>query len=89
MFLFAAGAAAAYGLLKVASHSAANFERDIGASPHVFRAGVLHVGGICLGIGAAALVARIGTGIAWPLATFASTTLYLAVTGVEIALMGG
>lgn len=89
LFLFAAGAAAAYGALKIVSNRAGGAQRDIAGSPHVFRAGIIHVGGIGLGIGAAALVARIGSGIAWPLATFASTSVYLGVTSVEIALVDG
>jgi hypothetical protein len=89
LLLFAAGAAAAYGMLKIVSHRPGGSERDLAGSPHVFRAGLIHVGGIGLGIGAAALIARIGSGVAWPLATFASTSVYMAVTSIEIALVGG
>jgi len=89
LFRFALGAALAYGPLKVASHREGAAQRDIAGSPHVFRAGAIHVTGIGLGIGAAVLVARIGSGIAWPLAMFASTAVYLSVTSLEIALVKG
>lgn len=89
LFLFPLGASLAYGTLRIISHRVGGTQRDIAGSPHVFRAGFIHVGGIGLGIGAAALIARIGSGAAWPLATFGSTAVYLAATSVEIALSGG
>jgi hypothetical protein len=89
LFLFPLGASGAYGTLKVASHRVGGKQRDIGGTPHVFRAGIIHVAGIGLGIGAACLIARIGSGAAWPLATFASTAVYLGVTSVEITLGDG
>ena len=89
LFLFAAGAALAYGALRIASHQTGGKQRDIAGSPHVFRAGLIHVSGIGLGIGAASLVARVGSGVAWPLATFASTVVYLGITSVEIMLVNG
>ena len=56
-------------------------------SPHLIRAGAIHVAAIALAIGAAALIARIESVLAWPLATFAATLLYLGVSSVEKALL--
>jgi len=87
VLLFVAGATTAYGLLKLASHGAAAAGRDIATSSHVFRAGIIHVSGIGFGVGVAAVIARIGAATAWPLASFAATTIYLCLTSVEIALL--
>ena len=88
VFLFAAGAAAAYGMLRFLTQAA---EGESGAqltrSPHLVRAGAIHVAAIALAIGAAALVAKIESTVAWPLATFAATLLYLGVSSVEKALL--
>lgn len=40
-----------------------------------------------LAIGSAALIARIASAVAWPLAAFAVTLLYLGVSSVETALL--
>ena len=88
VFLFAAGAASAYGLLRLLTQAT---EGEAGTqltrSPHLIRAGAIHVAAIGLAIGAAALIARIDSVLAWPLATFAATVLYLGVSSVEKALL--
>ena len=88
VFLFAAGAASAYGLLRLLTQAT---EGEAGTqltrSPHLIRAGAIHVAAIGLAIGAAALIARIESVLAWPLATFAATVLYLGVSSVEKALL--
>lgn len=87
VFLFAAGAGAAYGLLRFLTQAT---EGEAGTqltrSPHLVRAGAIHVAAVALAIGAAALIARIESVLAWPLATFAATLLYLGVSSVEKAL---
>lgn len=89
VFLFALGAAAGYGVLKVLSQeeSGGSDPVDVAASPHVVRAGIVHLAAIGLAIGAAALLAQIPSGVAWPLASLAATTIYLSLTSVEIALV--
>ena len=88
VFLFAAGAAAAYGLLTFLTRTT---EGEAGTqltrSPHLVRAGAIHVAAIGLAIGAAALIAQIESGVAWPLGTFAATLLYLGISSVEKALI--
>jgi hypothetical protein len=88
VFLFAAGAASAYGALRFLTQAT---EGEAGTqltrSPHLIRAGAIHVAAIGLAIGGAALIARIDSVLAWPLATFAATLLYLGVSSVEKALL--
>lgn len=88
VFLFAAGAATAYGGMRFLTQAT---EGEAGTqltrSPHLIRAGAIHVTAIALALGAAALIARIGSVVAWPLATFAATLLYLGVSSVEKALI--
>ena len=88
VFLFACGAAGAYGLLRLLTQAT---EGEAGTqltrSPHLIRAGAIHVAAIGLAIGAAALLARIESVLAWPLATFAATVLYLGISSVEKALL--
>ena len=87
VFLFAAGAAAAYGIMRFLTKAAeGEAQAQLTRSPHLVRAGLIHVTAIGGAIGAAALVARIDSAAAWPLATFAATLLYLGVSSVEKAL---
>lgn len=84
--LFVAGAAVAYGALRMVARER---EREVSGqigSPHVLRAGAVHVVAIAAAIGLAALLARIGSGAAWPLASFAATLAYILVSTVELLL---
>ena len=88
VFLFAAGAACAYGMLRFLTETTEGESgTQLTRSPHLVRAGAIHVAAIALAIGAAALIARIDSVLAWSLATFVATTLYLGVTSVEKALI--
>ncbi len=89
IFLFAAGAAAAYGGLRLLLtwNMGGEAERPLTRSPNPIRAGALHLVAIGLAIASATLVARIDSGAAWPLAPYAATLLYLAVSSVEVALV--
>ncbi len=89
LFLFAAGGAAAYGLLKLLSRQAvAPLARQLGASPHPVRAGVIHVAAMNLAIGSSMITARLlPATAAWPLGALFATFLYLSVVGVEMALI--
>lgn len=90
IFLFVAGAVAAYGLLKVAGHGASGATGlQLAGSPHVLRAGVVHVAAVGSALGAVALIGLIASGVVWPLGSFAATLLYLGITAVELALREG
>ncbi len=88
VFLFAAGAAAAYGLLRFLTRRAeGEAQSQLTRSPHLARAGAIDVGAIALSVGAAALIARITGDVAWAVAPFAQALLYLGVSCVEMALL--
>lgn len=87
-FLFAAGAIAAFGLLRVVS-ARADYPGEPTLSArkeHLLRAGTLHVAAIMAGGGAAALIALVDGGVAWPLGSFAAVLAYLLVTSIELRL---
>ncbi len=88
VFLFAAGASAAYGFLRLATKPVASDARlQLATSPHLVRAGAIHVAAMMLAATAAALASSITADIAWLLAPFAATVTYLTVTSLELALM--
>ncbi len=89
LFLFAVGAAAAYGVLKLVSRRAVvSLNRQLGASPHPVRAGVIHVIAINLAIGSAMVSGwLLPATAAWPLAALLATLIYLSVIGIEMTLI--
>ncbi len=89
LFLFAVGAAAAYGVLKLVSRRAVvSLGRQLGASPHPVRAGVIHVIAINLAIGSAMVSGwLLPATAAWPLAALLATVIYLSVIGIEMTLI--
>ena len=88
VFLFAAGAATAYGGLRFLTETV---EGEAGTaltrSPHLVRAGAIHVLAIVVAITAAALLAPIHDSVSWLLAPFAATVLYFGLSSVEMALL--
>ena len=87
ILLFAAGAAVAYGVLRFLTKEAdGDPASQLTRSPHLVRAGAIHVTAMGLAIGSAALIGQIPGGVAWPLGGFAATLLYLGITTVEKAL---
>lgn len=90
IFLFAAGAVAAYGGLTFLTWETAGEARDpLTRSPRRVRAGLVHVAAITLAIASAALIAKISSGVVWLLAPLVATLLYLAVSSVEVGLVEG
>jgi len=88
IFLFAAGAAAAYGMLRVlADNARATSQVQLGKSPHTIRAGAIHLAAIGLAIGSAALWGLVGSNVAWPLASFSATLVYVGTASIEAALL--
>ena len=88
IFLFAAGAAAAYGTLKMLTwETRREAERPLTKSPRPVRAGLIHVAAIALAIAAALAVAQIPGDASWFLAPFCATFVYLAGSSVEVALV--
>ena len=88
ILLFAAGAAAAYGTLRLSTKKAeGDAQKLLTRSPHLVRAGFLHVAAIGLAIASAALIGEIQGAATWPLASFAATAVYFGVSSVEMALL--
>lgn len=86
ILLFAAGAAAAYGVLRLAAHDAsASPQLQLSDSPHLVRAGAFHLTAIGGALGMAALVGEMSSRFAWPLGAFSATVVYLGVAAVELA----
>ncbi|MDQ3647565.1 MAG: hypothetical protein M3433_03080 [Actinomycetota bacterium] len=86
IFLFAMGATSAYGGLRLLTGEAGGeAEKPLSRSPHLVRAGLVHIAAIGAAITAALLIAQIPGSAAWLLATLAATLLYLGVSSVEVA----
>jgi hypothetical protein len=87
VFAYAAGALAAYGVvsliargpvLRMESHEGAR-DRVVGGALNWFA-----VGGA---VGSVALVAKLPVWIAWPLGSFAATSIYILVASLQLALV--
>jgi len=88
IYLFTAGAVAAYGGLRFLTwETEGEAEKPLTRSHRRVREGLLHVAAILLAITSAALIAQISYGVAWVLAPFVATLMYLGVSSVEVALL--
>jgi hypothetical protein len=88
IYLFIAGAVAAYGGLTFLTWgTGGEAERPLTRSPRRVRAGLFHVAAIALAITFAALVAEISSGAVWLLGPLVTTLLYIGVSSVEVALV--
>jgi hypothetical protein len=86
IYLFVAGATAAYGGLRLLTwETGGEAETPLPRSPNLFRAGLVHLVSIGAAITAALLIAQVGSRAAWILAPLAATVLYLGVSSVEVA----
>ena len=87
VFLFAAGAVAGFAALRaVARDPAGDGAPPIGSTPRGGQAVVIQIAAIGAAVGAATLIGLIDSAVAWPLAGFAATALYLAAVSLEPAL---
>jgi len=87
IFLFAAGAMAAWGTLRLGSRGASEDSGlQIEDGPHLGRAGVIHIAAVGGAIAVATLLSEIPSGLAWPLASFGATLVYMCVIAVEMTL---
>lgn len=88
VFLFAGGAAAAYGALKTLTwNTQREADKPLTKSPHPIRAGLIHVCAIGLAIAAAMAIAQIPGDASWFAAPLVATFLYLSGSSVEVALV--
>jgi hypothetical protein len=82
--LFAVGAAAGYGLLRLGLGKVEEHRGGMGRDRFI-RAGIVHALAIGAGVGVAAAIATAPAPPAWPLAAFASTLTYLGTVALEQA----
>jgi hypothetical protein len=85
VFLFAAGALAGFTLIGLLVHSRLGATDETHSATDRTLAGVLHWFAIGAALGAVALIAEIPSWVAWPLAMFTATTVYLLVASLELA----
>ena len=84
--LVAVGATTAYGGLRLLTwDTGGEADKPLTRSPHLFRAGLVHLAAIGAAIAAALLGAQIDSIVAWFVAPFVATLLYLGVSSVEVA----
>jgi hypothetical protein len=85
VFLFMIGAIAGFALLGLVVRltRTAPYEPSFG---ELWRTGMVQVLAVGGALGAAALVALIHSGVAWPVGAFAATVAYLALATLELAL---
>lgn len=85
VLLFVAGAVAAFALLTVAAQGALRRHPVVPPGPATVTAGALNAFALGLSVGAATLIALIPAAVAWPLASFTATAIYLLVMSLQLA----
>jgi hypothetical protein len=85
IFLFVAGAITAFAAIWVAARGAVEHSGSASQGGRAM-AGALDVFAVGLGVGIAALIAMIPGWVAWPLAAFAGTGIYLVTASLQLAL---
>ncbi len=85
VFLFVAGAVAAFACLWLVGRGAIEGAQPFSQGSARVLAGALDIFAVGLAVGAATLIAMIPAWIAWPMASFVATTLYLVTASVQLA----
>lgn len=86
IYMFAVGATTAYGGLRLLTwDTGGEAQKPLTRSPHLLRAGVVHLAAIGAAITAALAIAQVDIRAAWFVAPFVATVLYLGVSSVEVA----
>ena len=87
VFVFLAGAVLAFSLLGMAGRAVIGRVRPLPVGPARAWAGVLDWFAIGLSVGAVALIAQIPSWVAWLLAPFVATLIYLSAASIQLALV--
>ena len=87
VFAFLAGALTGFGLLGLLAHGAFARGESLDHAPDRVLAGALHWLAAGGAVGAAVLVAKLPGWEAWPLASFAATTIYILIASAQLALV--
>jgi hypothetical protein len=85
VFLFAAGALLAFGLVGLGVRPILRQEDPIDAGHERVLVGALHWFSVGAAAGAAALIGHIHSDVDWLLASFAATALYLVISSMQLA----
>jgi hypothetical protein len=89
VFGFAAGALAGFTVIGLLAHWRLRETEDTHSAAERVLAGVLHWFAIGAALGTVALLAQIPGWVAWPLAMFAATTVYLLGASLQLAAVSG
>ena len=89
IFLFVAGAIAAFAGLWLLGRGAVERSRPVEQGPARVLAGALDIFAVGLAVGSAALVAMIQSWVSWPLAAFGATALYMIAASFQLAVAQG
>lgn len=87
VFLFAAGALTGFALLGARARPVLAVSGPIEGSAKPVVVGVLHWLSVGVALSAAALLAEIESWVAWPLGSFAATTLFLLCSSLQLAFV--
>jgi len=87
VFAFAAGALAGFALLGLVAHGALRRSDQLDQGPDRVLSGMLDWFAVGAAVGAAALLANIHSWIAWRLASFAATAVYLLGASLQLAFV--
>ena len=85
-FLFVAGAVGAFAVLWLVGRGAIGESRPLSRGAARALAGALDIFAVGFAVGAAALTAMIPSWVAWPLAAFAATGLYMIAASLQLAV---
>jgi hypothetical protein len=86
---FAAGAVAGFTLIGLVVHWMLRTTEEAHSPTERVLTGILHWFAIGAALGAVALIAQIPSWVAWPLAMFAATTVYLVGASLQLAAVSG
>ncbi len=86
VFGFAIGALAGFSVIGLLAHRGLRAE-EVHSPAERILAGVLHWFAIGAALGVVALIAQIPDWVAWPLAMFAATTVYLLGASLQLAVV--
>ena len=87
VFAFLAGALIGFGALALAAQGALTRMESLDHAPDRVLAGALHWLATGAAVGAAALLAEIHAWEAWPLGSFAATTIYILGASAQLAVI--
>lgn len=87
VFAFLAGAVAGYGLVGLLAQRALTRMEFLDRPQDRVRAGMMHWFAVGAAVGTVALVAELPSALAWPLSSFAATTVYLLGASAQLAFI--